>query len=140
MDYKNFYKNELFPENEVLITDALLKKNKWLKVIDPFNPKTKFYYFDNGLIGRIHVIKNYFGKGKNSYTLCLNYKDDDCRNIRKISDIKAAIYSYVCGQTGTKYGPNKDGLYSYQSLETEEEMQEWRYNEYCKMVKAIEKI
>lgn len=137
MDYKEFYKNELFPENDVFITDTLLRKNKWSKYGDIVDPKTKFYYFDNGILGRIRVIKNYFGR-KNLYKLYIHYGDNGIP-VRKISDIKVAIYSYLCGQTGFKYGKTKGG-YAYIALENEEEINEWRYKEYCKLVESIKKV
>ena len=56
---------------------------------------------------------------------------------KNISDIKAVIYAYLCGRTGTKYGQSSDGGYCYLNLETDEENEKWRYDEYCKMTSQI---
>jgi hypothetical protein len=137
MDYKEFYKNELFPENEVFITDALLEKNNWDDKMAIDDDCQSYCLYND--IGRINILKDYYGKGKNLYTLCIDNTNNDYRKVRTFSDIKAAIYSYLCGQTVFKYGPDENGLYGYHALENEEEMAEWRYNEYCKMMKCIEK-
>ena len=47
MDYKEFYKNELFPENEVFITDALLEKNNWDDKV-AIDEDCQSYYFYQG--------------------------------------------------------------------------------------------
>ena len=136
MNYKEFYKAELFPETDIEITDEYLKQHGWNKYGDILDPNTKWYYFDNGILGRINV--NTCGK-KPTYTLHINYESQDCRRVITISDIKAAIYSFLCGKRGIKYGYNPDVKgYQYLTLYNDDESNEWRYNQYCKMIKAIE--
>ena len=135
INYKEFYRKELFPKKEIEITDEFLVKHDWHKYGDICNRKTKWYYFDNGILGRINVDAT---EEKHKYTLHINYESQDSRQVSTVSDIKAAIYSYVCGQQGCKYGydPKAKG-YKYLKLDTDEEKNEWRYKKYKELVKAI---
>ena len=133
MNYKEFYKSELFPEKDILITDEYLIEHGWHKYGDMCEPNTKWYYFDNGILGRINVDAC---SETHHYSLHINYRDHDSRSVKTISDVKAAIYSFICGQRGYKYGFDKvTGGYKYLSLDTEEEEDEYRYNQYIKMTK-----
>lgn len=137
MDYKEFYKRELFPDIETPITDKLLKKNKWDKYvyIHAFTKEDSEYYYFDGDIGRIYAEKY---DGKTSYKISIHsINEDKTIPIKNISDIKAVIYAYLCGRTGTKYGQSSDGGYCYLNLETDEENEKWRYDEYCKMTSQI---
>lgn len=137
MDYKEFYKSELFPDIETPITDKLLKKNKWDKYvyIHAFTKEDNEYYYFDGDMMRIWAEKY---DGKISYKISVGcYDMNGSIPVKNISDIKAIIYAYLCGRTGTKYGQNSDGGYCYLNLETDEENEKWRYDEYCKMTSQI---
>lgn len=136
MDYKEFYKSELFPDKDVEITDEYLIRHGWHKYGDISNPKTKWYYFDNGTLGRINVDAC---SDKHLYTLHINYETGDSRAVNTVADVKAAIYSYICGLQAVKYGyDNTCGGYRYLLVDTKEEEDVYRYKKYCEMVKAIE--
>ena len=136
MDYKAFYKSELFPDKDIELTDEYLVQHGWNKYGDICNPKTKWYYFDNGYLGRINVD---ICSGKHHYCLHINYNEHDSRSVTTVTDIKAAIYSYICGLQAVKYGFDAAaGGYRYIPVDTKEEEDEYRYNKYCRMVKAIE--
>lgn len=134
MDYKAFYKSELFPDKDIPITDEYLIEHGWYKTTSLLDPEQKWYYFDHGALGRIHVDRC---PSKPLYRLELNYQGSVFVNT--ITDIKVAIYSYVCGLQAIKYGfDNTAGGYKWIDVDTKEEEDEYRYNKYCKMVKAIE--
>lgn len=136
MDYKAFYISELFPQKDIELTDEYLVKHGWHKYDDICDPKTKWYHFDNGALGRISVNAC---SNKHYYTLHINYNNGDSRIVRTVADVKAAIYSYTCGLQAVKYGFDKTaGGYKYVPVDTKEEIDVYRYNKYCKMVKAIE--
>ena len=136
MDYKAFYKSELFPEKDISITDKYLIEHGWNKVTYLSDPEQKRYYFDHGALGRMHVDR--CGK-KPIYKLNINY-DSDSRYVNTVTDIKVAIYSYVCGLQAVKYGFDAEaGGYKWMiDFITKEEEDEYRYNKYKGMVKAIE--
>lgn len=138
MNYKEFYKNELFPnsENDMCISDEWLEKNGWVKYPCLSEENANLYYFKNDMIGIIHVIKGYY-VNQNSYDLCMNCSSDNIK-VRKVSDIKSVIYAHICGRVGLKYGQHNNGGYIYIPIEDDDENEKWKYNEYCKMIKAIE--
>lgn len=135
MDYKAFYKSELFPEKDIPITDEYLIEHGWYKVTNLSDPEQKWYYFDSGILGRMHV--NRCSK-KPIYRLDINHGSGS-RCVNTITDIKVVIYSYVCGLQATKYGFNAEtGGYKWIDVDTKEEEDEYRYKKYREMVKAIE--
>lgn len=135
MDYKAFYKSELFPDKDIPITDEYLIEHGWHKVTNLFDPEQKWYYFDSGILGRMHVDR--CGK-KPLYRLNINYVSGTIF-VNTVTDIKVAIYSYVCGLQAIKYGFDaKAGGYKWIDVDTKEEEDEYKYNKYKKMVKAIE--
>ena len=135
MDYKAFYKSELFPEKDIPITDEYLIEHGWHKVTNLSDPEQKSYYFDRGILGRMNVDR--CGK-KPIYRLLINYGSDS-RRVYTITDIKVAIYSYVCDLPTSKYGFDAEaGGYKWIDVDTKEEEDEYRYKKYCEMIKAIE--
>ena len=135
MDYKAFYKSELFPEKDIPISDEYLIEHGWHKVTNLSDPEQKSYYFDRGILGRMNVDR--CGK-KPIYRLDVNY-DSGPIYVNTITDIKVAIYSYVCGLRVTKYGFDAEaGGYKWINVDTKEEEDEYRYKKYREMVKAIE--
>ena len=135
MDYKAFYKSELFPEKDIPINDEYLIEHGWHKVTNLSDPEQKSYYFDRGILGRMNVDR--CGK-KPIYRLLINYGSDS-RRVYTITDIKVAIYSYVCGLQATKYGFDAEaGGYKWIDVDTKEEEDEYRYKKYREMIKAIE--
>ena len=134
MDYKTFYKSELFPEKDIPITDEYLIEHGWCKT-DLSEPKHKSYYFDNGFLGRMYVIRDRKGA---IYRIDVNY-DSAPIYVNTITDIKVAIYSYVCGLPASKYGFDAEaGGYKWIDVDTKEEEDEYKYKKYREMVKAIE--
>ena len=78
------------------------------------------------------------GSKKTLYRLDVNY-DSGSRYVNTITDIKVAIYSYVCGLQATKYGFDAEaGGYKWIDVDTKEEEDEYRYKKYREMIKAIE--
>ena len=130
MDYEAFYKEELFPKEKVEITDDYLKKHGWHSYDYSFDKKHRWYSFDNGRIGRIKVVN--YGNRK-YYTLHIKYEDQDRRSIRFVSDIKANVYSYLCGSYGIE--SKKDGTYG--DIEEDEKRNKWMYKEYKEMTKGL---
>ena len=134
MDYKAFYKSELFPEKDIPTTDEYLIEHGWHKVTNLSDPEQKSYYFDRGILGRMHV--NRCSK-KTLYRLDVNY-DSGPIYVNTITDIKVAIYSFVFGLQATKYGFNAEtGGYKWIDVDTKEEEDKYRYKRYREMVKAI---
>ena len=135
MDYKEFFKNELFPEVEVEITDEFLENHGFVKYgINYLDPeKDKHYYYENGIIGRIYVNRCI---EPTIYTLQLNHNDHNHIHISKLSDIKAAVYASICGLPGSKYGFDGVG-YRWIPTDTKEEEEEYRYNKYCELIKGL---
>ena len=135
MDYKAFYKSELFPEKDIPITDEYLIEHGWYKVTNLSDPEQKWYYFDSGILGRMHV--NRCSK-KPIYRLDIK-RSSSLRRVNTVTDIKVAIYSYVCGLQATKYGFDAETSgYKWIDVDTKEEEDEYRYKKYREMVKAIE--
>lgn len=127
MDYKDFYKSELFSDKDIEITDDYLVQCGWIRY-DYLDPK--WYYFE-GPIGRIEV---HVCHKKPYYDLHINHCKDNETSICTVSDIKLAIYSYVRGTKAIKYG--FDGMgYRWFNVDTKEEENEYRYNKYCEMIK-----
>lgn len=132
MNYKEFYKSELFPEKDISITDEYLIEHGWNKVTNLLDPEQKWYYFDSGILGCMHV--NRCNK-KPLYSLDINY-DSGLRYVNTITNIKVAIYSYVCGLPAIKYGFDAEaGGYKWINVDTKEEEEEYRYNKYIEMTK-----
>ena len=135
MDYKAFYKSELFPDKDIPITDEYLIEHGWHKVTNLLDPEQKWYYFDSGILGRMHVDR--CGK-KPLYRLDINHVSGT-RFVNTVTDIKVAIYSYTCGLQAVKYGFDAEaGGYKWIDVDTKEEEDEYRYNKYKELVKAIE--
>jgi hypothetical protein len=135
MDYKEFYKSELFPDKDIPITDEYLIEHGWHKVTSLLDPEQKWCYFDSGILGRMYVDR--CGK-KPLYRLYINHVSGT-RFVNTITDIKVAIYSYTCGLQAVKYGFDaKAGGYKWIDVDTKEEEDEYRYNKYKSLVKAIE--
>ena len=133
MDYKEFYKKELFPKRDIKITDKYLEKRGWHKTKPIGEKNPTWYYFDDGVLGRIHVsVYN----NKPHYRLQINHNIGDSRYINTVADIKAAVYSYVCGIQAVKYGKEGNG-YKWIDVDTKEEEDEYRYNLYCKLIQKI---
>ena len=130
MNYKEFYKSELFPEKDIPITDEYLIEQGWYKVTNLCDPEQKWYYFDSGILGHMHVDR--CGK-KPLYRLDINHSSGS-RFVNTITDIKVAIYSYVCGLQAIKYGFDVEaGGYKWIDVDTKEEEEEYKYNKYIKM-------
>ena len=134
MDYKAFYKSELFPEKDIPITDEYLIEHGWHKVTYLSDSEQKWYYFDSGILGRMYVDRC---RKKPLYRLDIH--SSGSRRVNTVTDIKVAIYSYVCGLQATKYGFDAEaGGYKWIDVDTKEEEDEYRYKKYREMVKAIE--
>lgn len=130
MNYKEFFISELFPDVDIELTDEYLEQHGWHKYLPIGEKESKLYYFD-GPIGRIHVAR--YGK-KTHYRLHIKHRNDDARYIGTITDIKVAIYSFARGLQAVKYG--LDGIgYKWIDVDTKEEEDEYRYNQYIKMTK-----
>ena len=132
MNYKQFYKKELFPKKDIQITDEYLEEHEQYKTKPIGEENPTWYYFDDGILGRIHVsIYN----NKQHYRLQIG-DDRDSRYINTVADIKAAVYSYICRLQAVKYGKEGNG-YKWINVDTKEEEDEYRYNLYCKLIQKI---
>lgn len=127
INYKEFYKSELFPDKDIEITDEYLIQHGWIRYDSDIGPK--WYYFD-GPIGRIKVSTC---SEKIEYDLFIDHCREYKSTVYTLSDIKIAIYSYVCGMQAFKYGFGDVG-YTWLPVYTEKEKNEFRYNKYCEMI------
>ena len=135
MDYKTFYKSELFPEKDIPITDEYLIEHGWHKVRNLSDLEQKWYHFDSGILGRMDVD---LCSKKPIYRLDIKH-NSSLRRVNTVTDIKVAIYSYVCGLQATKYGFDAEaGVYKWIDVDTKKEEDEYRYKRYREMIKAIE--
>lgn len=130
MNYGEFYKEELFPKEKIEVTDEYLASHGWVCYDYDSDVKHRWYTFSNVRIGRIKVWNDGHRK---YYTLNLRYKDQDRKCIRFVSDIKAVIYSDLCGCWGTEI--KDDGRYG--DIEEDDRREEWMYNTYKEMTQEL---